>query len=124
MSRMVAGAHFLVDEHTLYGRNWGCSEFHPALHFELCYYQGIEFCIRRGLRRFEAGAQGEHKLMRGFLPETTWSAHWIAHPGLRRGVADFVRREHAGVRGYVEEMDAHTPFRVVDSDRAVSDGES
>ena len=109
--RMVAGAHFLLGDDALYGRNWGCSEFHPALHFELCYYRAIEFCIARGVRRFEAGAQGEHKLMRGFLPTITWSAHWIAHPGLRRAVADFLRRERAGIDAYIEEMAAHSPFR-------------
>ena len=114
--RMVAGAHFLLGGNVLYGRNWGASEFHPSLHFELCYYRAIEFCIARGVQRFEAGAQGEHKLTRGFLPTTTWSAHWIAHPGFRRGVAEFLQRERAGVDAYIGEMDAHTPFRRGDGD--------
>ena len=79
----------------LYGRNWGCIEDHPFLHFEVCYYQAIDFAIAQGLKRVEAGAQGEHKLARGYLPVTTYSAHYIAHPGLRRAVADYLERERA-----------------------------
>lgn len=114
--RMIAGAHFLCGNDTLYGRNWGCSEFHPSLHFELCYYRAIEFCIDRGISRFEAGAQGEHKLMRGFLPTTTWSAHWIGHDGFRNAIATFLERERDGVDAYVDQMDAHSPFRKADGD--------
>ena len=118
--RMVAGAHFLLGGNVLYGRNWGASEFHPSLHFELCYYRAIEYCIAHGIERFEAGAQGEHKLTRGFLPTTPWSSHWLAHAAFRRGVADFLRRERAGVDAYIDEMDAHTPFRRADGDVTAS----
>ena len=83
----VAGALNLMGRDALYGRNWGCRGEWPFLHFELCYYQAIEFAIAHGMRRVEAGAQGQHKIQRGYLPRPTWSAHWIAHPGLRRAVA-------------------------------------
>ena len=81
----VAGAHCFAGRDTLFGRNWGCTEQHRGLHFEICYYRLIEHCIRHGLARFDAGAQGEHKLLRGFLPVETHSAHWIADPRFREG---------------------------------------
>ena len=95
----------------LYGRNWGCLEDHPFLHFELCYYQAIDFAIERGLARVEAGAQGEHKLARGYRPVTTWSAHDLADPGLKRAVADYVARERCAITEANEELESATPFR-------------
>lgn len=109
--RYVAGALFLRGAHTLYGRHWGYLEHHRALHFELCYYRGIEYCIREGLQRFEAGAQGEHKIWRGFLPVRTWSAHWIRHDLFREAIGDFVARERRAVSRYIEELRAHSPYR-------------
>ncbi|NIR32125.1 MAG: N-acetyltransferase [Gammaproteobacteria bacterium] len=109
--RYVAGALFLRGTDALYGRHWGCSEHHRALHFELCYYRGIDYCIREGLRRFEAGAQGEHKIWRGFLPVHTWSAHWIRHDLFREAIADFLARERRAVDRYIEELREHSPYR-------------
>ncbi len=109
--RYVAGAHFFIGGDTLFGRNWGCSEFHPSLHFEMCYYRAIELCIERRLARFEAGAQGEHKLTRGFLPIATHSAHWIRHSGFRRAVADFLREERRDNEHYISAAASHTPFK-------------
>ena len=84
----------------------------PGLHFELCYYQGIEYCIRHGLQGFEPGAQGEHKLARGFEPVPTWAAFWIAHSGMRRAVADFIVREDSAMQDYEAETASHLPFKV------------
>ncbi len=109
--RTVAGAHLLRGSDALFGRNWGCTEHHRALHFEMCYYRGIELCIGAGLARFEAGAQGEHKMMRGFLPVETRSAHWIADRGFRSAIADFLERERPGNAAYITEMATHSPFR-------------
>lgn len=109
--RTVAGALSLRSEHTLYGRHWGCRAAYDSLHFETCYYQGIEYCIRHHLQRFEPGAQGEHKIFRGFLPVPTQSAHWIGHPGLRRAVADFLERETAAVNDYASALAQHSPYR-------------
>ncbi len=109
--RWIAGAINFIGRDTLYGRNWGAIEHHPFLHFEVCYYQAIEHAIDTGLRRVEAGAQGEHKLARGYLPSTTYSAHYIAHPGLRRAVADYLERERAYVEAAGEELAAAAPFR-------------
>lgn len=109
--RPIAGALNLIGADTLYGRYWGANEDVPFLHFELCYYQAIDAAIARGLARVEAGAQGAHKLARGYLPVPTWSAHFIADPKFRSAVADFLRREAASVesdRCYLEE---HAPFR-------------
>lgn len=97
--RWIAGAINFIGADTLFGRHWGAIEHHPFLHFEVCYYQAIDFAIRHGLKTVEAGAQGEHKIARGYLPQTTYSAHYIADPALRRAVADYLRHE----RGYVEE---------------------
>jgi predicted N-acyltransferase len=107
----VAGAINFIGGDRLFGRNWGCVEDHPFLHFEVCYHQAIDFAIERGLKVVEAGAQGEHKLARGYMPVTTQSAHYIAHPGLRAAVADYLdreRREVAQIGAYLEE---HGPFR-------------
>src|SRR6201999_3928545 len=95
--RWIAGAINFIGSDTLFGLNWGAVEHHPFLHFEVCYYQAIEFAITRRLKVVEAGAQGEHKLARGYLPQTTYSAHYIADPGLRRAIDDYLERERAYV---------------------------
>jgi predicted N-acyltransferase len=108
---VVAAAFDLVGSKSLYGRHWGCfQEFH-SLHFEACYYQGLEYCIEHGLERFEPGAQGEHKVARGFLPTPTGSAHWIADPMFRDAIGRFVALEAEGVGDYLEQMRAHSPYR-------------
>ncbi|WP_265518443.1 GNAT family N-acetyltransferase [Nitratireductor luteus] len=109
--RYIAGAINFIGSDALYGRNWGCIEHHPFLHFEVCYHQAIEFAIERGLDRVEAGAQGEHKLARGYLPVVTRSAHFIAHPGLRRAVADYLENERQDVEMIGEILAGHAPFR-------------
>ena len=109
--RYIAGAINFIGSDTLFGRHWGAIEHHPFLHFEVCYYQAIEFAIERGLRRVEAGAQGEHKLARGYLPDTTYSAHFIADPGLRRAIADYLKRERAYVAEVGRELAESGPFR-------------
>ncbi len=110
--RWVAGALNLIGDDCLYGRNWGCLEDIPFLHFELCYYQAIEWAIGRGLARVEAGAQGQHKIARGYLPVAVRSAHYIADPRLRGAVEDFVRRERAAVEGEMEWLaEEYSPFR-------------
>jgi predicted N-acyltransferase len=107
----VAGALNLIGGDALYGRYWGCSEDIPFLHFELCYYQAIEAAIARGLSRVEAGAQGEHKLARGYRPVPTWSAHHIPHAGFRRAVEDFLSRERRAMEEQIEMLDQMAPFR-------------
>ena len=107
----VAGALNLVGADTLYGRNWGCKGDWPFLHFELCYYRAIDFAIAHGLKRVEAGAQGEHKIQRGYLPVPTYSAHWIAHAGLRQAVADFLEHERPARLAEMAELATASPFR-------------
>jgi predicted N-acyltransferase len=109
--RWIAGAINFIGADALYGRNWGAVEHHPFLHFELCYYQAIDYAIRHRLARVEAGAQGEHKLARGYLPATTYSAHFIANPALRRAVDDYLKRERRYVAAAGEELAAAAPFR-------------
>jgi predicted N-acyltransferase len=109
--RYIAGAINFIGGDVLYGRHWGAVEEHPFLHFEVCYYQAIDYAISHGLKRVEAGAQGEHKLARGYRPVTTHSAHFIADPGFRRAVADYLDRERRYVADAVEELDALAPFR-------------
>jgi len=109
--RFVAGAINFIGADTLYGRNWGAVEHHPFLHFEVCYYQAIEYAIAKKLARVEAGAQGEHKLARGYLPSPTYSAHYIAHAGLRRAIDDYLARERRYVEAAGEELAAAGPFR-------------
>jgi predicted N-acyltransferase len=109
--RWIAGAVNFIGPDTLYGRHWGAIEHHPMLHFEVCYYQAIDYAIAHGLRRVEAGAQGEHKLARGYLPTTTYSAHFIADPALRRAVADYLNNERAYVAAEGAELAALAPFR-------------
>ncbi len=107
----IAGALNLKSADTLFGRNWGCLEEYRFLHFEACYYQAIDYAILNGLERVEAGAQGPHKIQRGYEPITTYSAHWIADPALRNGVESFLRRERDAVEGEIAYLDEHTPFR-------------
>jgi predicted N-acyltransferase len=107
----IAGALNFAGEGVLFGRNWGCSAYIPFLHFETCYYQAIEYAIAKGLKKVEAGAQGEHKLVRGYLPVPTWSAHFIAHSGLRRAVAAYLDQEREAVAENIEALAAHGPFR-------------
>jgi predicted N-acyltransferase len=106
----IAMALMLRSSTTLYGRYWGCREQVPGLHFEACYYQGIDYCLRHGLQRFEPGAQGEHKLARGFLPTRTHSFHFIADARFRAAIADALAREAAALHGYREELLAHSPY--------------
>ncbi|TCU20747.1 hypothetical protein EV130_112121 [Rhizobium azibense] len=109
--RYVAGAINFIGADTLYGRHWGCVEEHPFLHFEVCYHQAVDFALAKGLKRVEAGAQGEHKLARGYLPVTTHSAHYVAHAGLRRAIADYLEREREDVEHMNEILAEHSPFR-------------
>jgi uncharacterized protein len=111
--RWIAGAINFIGSDTLFGRNWGAIEHHPFLHFEVCYYQAIDFAIRRGLKIVEAGAQGEHKLARGYLPQTTFSAHYIADPDLRRAISDYLKRERAYVAEAGRELTDAAPFRKI-----------
>ena len=109
--RYIAGALNFIGKDTLFGRYWGALEEHRYLHFEICYYQAIDFAIAHGLTVVEAGAQGEHKLARGYLPTTTYSAHLIAHPGLRNAVADFFKRERRAVAQEYALLAAESPYR-------------
>jgi predicted N-acyltransferase len=109
--RWIAGAINFLGPEAIYGRNWGAIEHHPFLHFELCYYQAIDYAIHHRLARVEAGAQGEHKLMRGYMPVETYSAHFIANPALRRAVAEYLAREQSYVQASAEELAAAAPFR-------------
>jgi predicted N-acyltransferase len=109
--RSIAAALDLFGDAALYGRYWGTIEHVPGLHFEACYYQAIEFCIERGIALFEGGAQGEHKHARGFLPETTRSFHWLAHPAFNRAVDEFLAREGAHISAYVDELADRSPFK-------------
>src|SRR4051812_41199800 len=109
--RYIAGAINFIGADTLYGRHWGAIEHHPLLHFELCYYQAIEYAIQHKLARVEAGAQGEHKLARGYMPTTTYSAHYIVDPALRRAIEDFLKHERAYVAAAGAELAETAPFR-------------
>lgn len=109
--RPVAMAFSLLGDDALYGRYWGCLAEFDRLHFETCFYQGMELAIATGLMRFDAGAQGEHKLIRGFEPVLTRSWHYLCHPGLRAAVADFLAEERDGVRAYAEQAAGHLPYR-------------
>ena len=107
----LASALNVFSRDTLYGRYWGAVGHVPMLHFETCYYQALEFCIERGIGVFEGGAQGEHKLARGFLPCETWSAHWLKHPEFSDAVQRFLAKESAGIERYVDELNERSPFR-------------
>jgi len=109
--RYVAGALSLRSSDTLYGRHWGCEEDFNSLHFELCYYQGLDYCIKHRLQRFEPGAQGEHKVGRGFEPVPTWSAHWLANPTFAKAVADYLAHEQGTMKDYMQELSEHLPFK-------------
>lgn len=109
--RYVAGALNLKGRDTLFGRYWGSLEEYNSLHFETCYYRAIDYCIENGLQRFEAGAQGEHKLSRGFLPSSTYSAHWLRHPEFYRAISEFLEREQHGVEDYVDLLERHSPYK-------------
>jgi len=109
--RWIAGAINFIGSDTLFGRHWGATEHHPFLHFEVCYYQAIDFAIARGLKTVEAGAQGEHKIARGYLPQTTYSAHYIADPGLARAIDEYLKRERAYVAEAARELTDAGPFR-------------
>jgi predicted N-acyltransferase len=109
--RWIAGAINFIGSETLFGRHWGAIEHHPFLHFEVCYYQAIQYAIEHKLARVEAGAQGQHKITRGYLPTTTYSAHYIADPALRRAIADFLKHERAYVAEEIEEFAEAAPFR-------------
>jgi uncharacterized protein len=113
--RAIAGALNFFGQGVLFGRNWGAVEYLPFLHFETCYYQAIDFAIARKLRRVEAGAQGAHKLMRGYLPAPTYSAHFIAHAGLKRAIADYLDRERQAVAEQIDELTELGPFRKSDA---------
>jgi predicted N-acyltransferase len=107
----IAGALNFIGRDTLYGRYWGCVEDHPCLHFELCYYRAMDFAIAQNMARVEAGAQGEHKLARGYLPVTTHSLHWVGHPGFADAVQQFLTAERAAVAEDIEILTAYGPFR-------------
>ena len=113
--RPIAGALNFFGDGVLYGRNWGAIEFVPFLHFETCYYQAIEFAITNNFRKVEAGAQGAHKLLRGYLPTPTYSAHFIGHPGLRRAVGDYLVREREAVSEQIDELTQMGPFKKSDA---------
>ena len=115
--RPVAGALNFIGRETLFGRYWGAIEDHPCLHFEACYYQAIDYAIRHGMGRVEAGAQGEHKLARGYLPVETHSLHWIADEGFASAVADFLTAERAAVGEEIEVLTSYGPFRKTSEER-------
>ncbi|GHF34535.1 GNAT family N-acetyltransferase [Seohaeicola zhoushanensis] len=112
--RPVAGALNFIGRDTLFGRYWGCIEHHPFLHFELCYYRAIDFALANGMTRVEAGAQGEHKLARGYLPTQTHSLHWIGDPGFAEAVSRFLEAERAAVEEEIEVLTSYGPFRRID----------
>ncbi len=117
----IAAAIFFVGRDALYGRYWGARAEFNSLHFETCYYQGIEYCIEQGLQRFEPGTQGEHKVPRGFEPTETWSAHWIADPRFRRAIQHYLKQERAAIDNYIAEVQSHVPFRREASNDAARD---
>lgn len=107
----IAASLVLHTSDTLFGRYWGALEHVPCLHFETAYYQPLEFCIEKNIATFEGGAQGEHKMARGFLPQKTWSAHWLAHPAFTDAIERFLERESGGIDAYIDELNDRTPFR-------------
>jgi len=107
----IASSLVVYNENTLYGRYWGAIEHVPCLHFETAYYQALEFCIARGLQYFEGGAQGEHKMARGFLPTKTWSAHWLSHPAFSTAIEQFLKHENGGINTYIDELNERNPFQ-------------
>ena len=107
----IASALNFIGDDALYGRNWGCLTHVPFLHFELCYYQAIDAAIERGLSRVEAGAQGEHKLARGYEPVATHSAHYLSHPGLHKAIEDYLIDERRAIHREIDILSTHTPFK-------------
>jgi predicted N-acyltransferase len=107
----IASSLLIHSDKILYGRYWGALKEVPCLHFETAYYQPLEFCIAKGIESFEGGAQGEHKMARGFLPQKTWSAHWLAHPGFADAIERFLEREKGGIDSYIDELNERSPFR-------------
>ena len=107
----IAGSLMYKSEHTLFGRHWGCAEKYDSLHFEACYYQGIEYCIKHGLKLFEPGAQGEHKVARGFIPTITKSCHWIAAEGFRPSIERFCEHEKQSIEAYMEQLQDRLPYK-------------
>ena len=107
----VAGAFAMRGSDALFGRHWGCTQRFKHLHFELCYYQTIDYCINHGLTTLDAGAQGEHKIARGFLPVRTWSAHWLRDAGFSNAIASFLERESGQIENYIGALDHHSPYR-------------
>ena len=110
----MAGALNFIGRRTLFGRYWGCVEHHPCLHFELCYYRAIDFALENGLPRVEAGAQGEHKLARGYLPCETHSLHWVGNPGFARAIKDYLDAEREAVAEEIEILTEYGPFRKIE----------
>ena len=119
-SKPIAASLNIHNGQRLCGRYWGALEYHPALRFEACYYQVIEFCIANGIASFEGGAQGEHKIARGLLPVATQSAHWLAHPQFAAAVEDYLQRESRGIAAYVDELGARSPFKSDGSEPATA----
>ena len=111
----IAAALMYLDDQTLYGRHWGCQSYIDCLHFEVCYYQGIEICIERGLQRFDPGAQGEHKIARGFEPTRTRSLHWMAPSPFTEAIRQFVSQENSGIKQYISTVKLHSPYRQLDT---------
>ncbi len=107
----IAAAVCYESETALYGRYWGSDGHYDALHFETCYYQGIDYCIESGKTLFEPGTQGEHKIARGFSPVTTWSAHWLAHPEFAGAIERYLDEEGRHIERYIDAVDAHTPYK-------------
>ena len=111
----IAAAVFFVGNTTLYGRYWGSDGHYDALHFETCYHQGIEYCIEHGLQLFEPGTQGEHKISRGFVPEETWSAHWLQHPQFLSAIGQYLDAERRHIERYMSAVESHSPYKAQDS---------
>lgn len=111
--KYIAGAFAMMGKNTLYGRHWGCNVHIPFLHFELCYYQTIDYCIRHNLEKLDAGAQGEHKISRGFVPVNTWSAHWIANNEFRFAIEHFLYREQEHIEHYMKELSEHLAYKII-----------
>jgi predicted N-acyltransferase len=107
----IASSLVIHDGQTLYGRYWGALVHVDCLHFETAYYQPLEFCIANRIACFEGGAQGEHKMARGFLPQKTWSAHWLAHPAFANAIEEFLQQESGGINSYIDELNERNPFR-------------
>lgn len=107
----IACSIFFQSAATLYGRFWGCRADYDSLHFELCYYQGIDYCLAKKLKNFEPGAQGEHKIARGFLPTATWSSHWISDARFKAAIENFLRNENAAMQNYMHDCAQHSPYR-------------